>query len=268
MNRPAWTREPLVHFLAAGALIFGLFSLGGEEVDPESRKIAIDAEQLAQLALQFERTMSRPPTDAELDRQVERFIREEVLYREALRLGLDRGDAVVRRRMAQKMDMLASARVEAARPDEATLRQWYQDNRARFARDARYDFDQLWFEDKAAAGDALARLESGADWRQLGGAISLPRSVSQMARGEVANRFGRQFAERLDALEPGGWQGPVASGMGWHIVRLSSRELERVPPFEEVTDEVEDDWRISTIAARREEAYQVLREAYDVTVER
>lgn len=269
MTLPHWTREPLVHFLLAGTLIFGLFALRGEEVDPSSRMITVDREQLAQLALVFERTMGRAPTDAELDQQVDSFIRDEVLYREALRLGLDQGDAVVRRRMAQKMDMLASARAETARPDEKVLRDWYVQHRERFAPEASYTFDQLWFDSEAAARAAKARLDGGAPWQSLGQQISLPQSVAGMARDEVSDRFGLQFVQELDQLEAGlMWHGPVPSGLGWHLVRLSKLDPGTVPPLEEVVGAVENDWRTATIAARKEAAYQLLRDAYSVKVER
>lgn len=268
MKLPEWTREPLVHFLAAGVLIFVLFGLRGAEVDPASRTIEIDREQQAQIALMFERTMSRSPTDAELDAQIERFVRDEVLYREALRLGLDQGDAVVRRRMAQKMDILASSRAETASPGEALLRSWYQDHSERFASEARYSFDQLWFTEEAAARTAAGQLGSTNEWQSLGQSISLLGSADAMPRAEVADRFGSLFLENLEQLETGDqWHGPVASGLGWHLVRLSARELGEVPPFETVASDVEDDWRTSTVAARKEEAYQILRDAYRVKID-
>jgi len=266
---PDWTREPLVHFLVAGALVFALFALRGEEVDPSSRSIDVSKEQQAQLALQFERTMSRPPTDAELDAQIAQFVRDEILYREALRLGLDRNDAVVRRRMVQKMDMLASAQAETAPVGEATLRQWYRAHRERFARDARYDLTQLWFADRNRALAARRQLVSGQDWQQLGERISLPSRLEGASRVKLMSEFGELFVRELDRIAPSGqWQGPIASGLGWHLVRFDALERGAVPPFEEVREEVETDWRSSTMAKRKDEAFELLRSAYRVEVER
>lgn len=269
MTPPRWTREPLVHFLLAGALIYALFAWRGEEADPASRSITVDRAQQAQLVLVFERTMGRAPTDAELDAQIERFVRDEVLYREALRLGLDQGDAVVRRRMAQKMDMLASARAEAAQPSETELRDWYRRHRGKFAQDASYAFDQLWFDSEAAAQAARTLLPGAAGWQELGQPISLPPSVSAMPEAEVRDRFGIQFAQGLERLEPGErWQGPIPSGLGWHLVRLERRDAGSTPPFEDVRAAVENDWRTATIAARKDAAYRLLRDDYTVKVER
>ncbi len=269
MTLPNWAREPLVHFLVAGIVIFALLAWRGGDVDPASRTIEVDREQQAQIALVFERTMNRAPTDAELDAQIEGYVRDEVLYREALRLGLDQGDAVVRRRMAQKMDILASSQAETVEPSEETLRAHYDANPQAFASDVRYTLDQLWFEDRKGAERALTYVETADDAFQLGQRISLPPSVDAMTSKELADRFGMQFAQNLDGLEPGeNWQGPVGSGLGWHLVRLRVRDASKVPPFENVRSDVEDHWRTQTIARRKEEAFQLLRDSYKVTVKK
>ena len=268
MTLPSWAREPLVHFLVAGVVIYALLAWRGGDVDPASRSIEVDREQQAQIALVFERTMNRAPTDAELDAQIERYVRDEVLYREALRLGLDQNDAVVRRRMAQKMDILASSQAETVQPSEETLRTHYDANPQAFASDVRYTLDQLWFEDRKSAERALTQVETAADALTLGQKISLPPSVDAMSSKELADRFGLQFLQNLDSLEPdANWQGPIGSGLGWHLVRLKVRDASEVPPFEEIQADVEDHWRTQTIAQRKEEAFQLLRDSYEVTVE-
>lgn len=268
MTLPGWTREPLVHFLVAGALIFGLFALQGEEIDPASRSIDIDRETQAQIALGFERLMSRPPTDAELDAQIERYVREEVLYREALRLGLDANDAIVRRRLAQKMDLLAGARAETEQPTQETLQQWLAENPERFATDARYSLDQLWFAEEASASDAKGRLNGARDWQSLGERISLPPSLENQPRRELLDQFGARFVATVDEIDVSDeWQGPFPSGLGWHLVRLRKREAGAVPPLDEIRNKVEDDWRSTTIDQRREDAYQLLRDAYTVSID-
>lgn len=265
MSLPRWTREPMVHFLAAGATLFALFAWQGEPADPASRTIDVSREDRARLALQYERTMQRPPTDAELDVLTEQFVREEVLYREALRLGLDRDDAVVRKRMANKMDFLAQSMAETAEPSDAQLEQWRTDHLERFAADARISFDQRFFASRAAAEAALRRLRAGED--VSGDAISLPATVDGIERPRAVERFGEEFVGELDAIAPGsGWHGPIASGFGWHAVRLVSRERGETPPLAAIRDQVENDWRAATMAKRRDEAYRLLRDAYDVSI--
>lgn len=267
MTLPRWTREPMVHFLTAGAVLFALFAWQGEPADPASRTIDVSLEDRARLALQYERTMKRPPTDGELDTLTEQYVREEVLYREALRLGLDRDDAVVRKRMANKMDFLAQSMAETVEPSDEVLAKWLTDHPERFAREVRYGFDQRFFADRAAAQAALGRLRAGGAME--GEAISLPPSVEGASRSRAAERFGEAFVGALDAMEPGAdWSGPVASGFGWHVVRLRTREAGEVPPLADIREQVENDWRAETIARRRDEAYALLRDAYTVTIAR
>lgn len=257
-----WLRDPLAHFLIAGAAIWGALSLTSSEVDPEARTISLSREQRAGLALAFERTMGRAPTDAELDARIGQWVREEVLYREALRLGLDEADPVVKRRLATKMDELASAQAELAQPSEKELRAWYRGNASDYESGGLFEFEQAYFPTHAAA------LVARGDDRPRGEPISLPRDVSGMSDKEVGRLFGSDFAEGLSRLQASPeWQGPVQSGYGWHLVRVSRREDANVPPFENVREKVERDWRSRTIAARRAKAYEVLRDAYSVVVE-
>jgi len=263
MTLPGWTREPLVHFLAAGAAIWFVLSWQGEPVDPASRTITVSKEDRARLALQWERTLQRAPTDAELDALTEQFIREEVLYREALRLGLDQDDAVLRKRLANKMDYLAASMAETASASDATLQQWLDTHPERFAPDVRYSFDQRWFAEQEAARRALPSPDP------RGEPISLPPAMERVSGRELEERFGEAFRAALDKAPVGQtWQGPVASGFGWHLVRLRARETGGVPPLAEIRDRVEADWRTETSAARKDEAYRLLRDSYRITVAR
>jgi hypothetical protein len=262
MKLPAWSREPLVHFLAAGAAIFLFLAWQGEEADPASRTIAVTREDRARLALQWERSTGRIPTDAELDALTERHVREEVLYREALRLGLDRDDAVLRKRLANKMDYLAESMAETSPVSDATLAAWLAEHPERFAPEVRYGFEQRWF---AEEPDARAALASGA----AGDAIALPPALADAPRREVEERFGREFRARLDDLAVGNaWQGPVPSGFGWHLVRLTAREVGKTPSLAEFRDAVETDWRAETKARRKDDAYRLLLASYEVDVAR
>ncbi|MEP0189034.1 MAG: peptidylprolyl isomerase [Erythrobacter sp.] len=268
MNWPAWAREPIVHFLIAGFALFVALTWNSSGIDPSSRVISIGGAEKAQIALQFERTMGRAPTDAELDVSIERFVREEVLYREALRLGLDKDDTVVRRRLVTKMDLSASAAAEAAEPDDATLKAFYDANKARYAAAGKVSFDQLYFADQAQAQYALSSLGKQPDWQGAGQAISLPATLKTVSQREVATRFGEGFADALWALKAGNeWQGPVLSGFGWHLVRLRGREAGDAPAFEQARKQVENDWRSEQISTRKARAYAILREEYRVEIE-
>lgn len=259
-------RDPLVHFLIGGALFWMLFAWRGEDADPASRRIVVGEERRAGLAEGFAQIMGRAPTARELAGLVETDIREEVLYREALRLGLDRDDPVIRRRLAKKMGDLAAAEAEAVQPTDAELRRWLAAYPERFATGAAVSFEQRSFATERAAQKGLARLRGGG--AVSGEARDVPTTVTNMPLREVRELFGAQFSEALSGLEAGGgWAGPVPSGLGWHALRLTARDTGTVPPLEAIRDAVSDDWRGSTMQARREAAFAILRAQYRVTVE-
>ncbi len=254
-------RDPLAHFLLAGAAIWGALALIGDPVDPASRTIELSRERQAGIALGFERMMGRPPTDAEMDAAIARWVREEVLYREAMRLGVDQGDAVVRRRLATKMDELAGAEAEVATVPETTLGSWLHAHRERFSEGGRYTFSQEFYPDEEALHEAL-----DGEGPAGGHATVLPPRMIGANYDQIAAVFGSDFAGTIGKrTQVGSLQ--IESGYGFHVVDLERIEEGRTPPLAEIRERVEADWRSSTIAARRERAYEVLREAYTVEVE-
>ena len=264
MNLFAWTREPLVHFVALGFVLYVALTWGGSPPDPASRVINVGAAEKEKIAESWTLTMGRSPTDAELDVAVTSFVREEVLYREALRLGLDESDAIVRRRLVSKMDLSASLAAETAEPTDAALRAFLDANADRYtdreAINAKVSFEQAFFASEAQARAALA---AGGG---TGQPTSLPPSLSDTAMRDVEARFGKQFASELSALEPGeNWQGPLASGFGWHTVRLTARDAQP-PDFESLRTTLANDWRTEQIAARKQRAYDVLASAYRINI--
>ena len=254
-------RDPLVHFLIAGAALFSLLSWAGEDADPSSRSIAVTPEVQAGLALRFEAVMRRAPTDAELDGLIQNWVREEVLYREALRLGLDGDDAVVRKRLASKMDQLASAQAEIEAPSDLVLAEWRRSHPERFAEGTSFTFRQAYF----AKEDAMQAALEGAE-PISGQATALPGRMVGADMRAITERFGSAFADRIAGLGLGG-PAQVESGLGFHLVTIEAIEEGRLPPLEDIRERVESDWRSSTIAARRKAAFDVLREAYTVEIE-
>ncbi|MEM1053193.1 MAG: peptidylprolyl isomerase [Pseudomonadota bacterium] len=265
MDLPNWTREPLVHFVLMGAVLYVALTWGGNPPDPSSRVISIGAAEKEKIAESWTLTMGRSPTDAELDQAIDAFVREEVLYREALRLGFDESDAIVRRRLVSKMDLSASLAAETADPSEETLRAFLEDNPELYTNEAVegavVTFDQIVFPNET---DARAALDSGV---QRGEPTSLPFAVTNSMR-DIEARFGKQFAEQLNAIDPiEKWQGPVRSGFGWHLVRLTARQVPE-PDFETMRVAIANDWRNAEIKARKERAYETLSSAYRIDIDR
>ncbi|MEM7218764.1 MAG: peptidylprolyl isomerase [Pseudomonadota bacterium] len=266
MTLPNWTREPLVHFVTLGAIVYVALTWGGTPPDPSSRVIKVGASEREKIAESFALSMGRSPTDAELDRAIDAFVREEVLYREALRLGLDVSDAIVRRRLVSKMDLSASLAAETAKPTDAILQAFLAENTERYSGEnglfSSLSFSQLLFRSETAAREALQNTAPS------GKPTSLPARMTDATVRDIEARFGEQFAQALDNLNPEtSWQGPLRSGFGWHLVILSKRETQ-VPDFERLRPVLANDWRSDQIKRRKQRAYETLAGAYRIDIDR
>lgn len=256
--------EPLVHFVLIGLAVFLIYP--GEPVTAANHPqvIQIPAPALEQARAQFQAAWRRPPTDAEVQGLVDELVREEVLSREALRLGLDQGDAVIRQRLRLKLEFIGEAAAAALVPEEAELQKWHDANRASFAPAALVTFQQVMVRD-AAEGEALREaLDGGADPATLGGDTLLPRQISDAPAQAVESLFGAGFFASVSELPPGTWTGPVASAYGLHLVRLEQVTRPEPPPLAEVRDRVVEGWRRDQAAALREAQYRSFLSRYEV----
>jgi len=269
----ALLREPLVHFLFLGAVLFLVFDLTGETDQPGERRIVVTPAQVEQLAAQFSRTWLRPPTPGELDGLVERYVRSEIYYREALAMGLGQDDPYVRNRLALKLEVLLDDLSAEAEPEDGELTRFLEANAERFAEPARLTFRQVYLnpdrhaDPVAEAQGLLERLRDGADPQGLGDVSMLIPGLDGTSPDEIARQFGEDFAEALLALEPGGWVGPIRSTFGAHLVRVSQRQPARQPALAEIHDAVLAEWRDQRRREAREQAYERLRERYEVVME-
>ena len=267
-------QQPLFQFIVLGALLFGLYyGLQGEEVGDE-RRIVVSTRQVEQLGAMFEQQWRRPPTEEELEGLIASYVREEVMYREAKALGLDRDDTVVRRRLAQKIGFLAQDLATQIEPSDAELETFFRDNPDLFREPPRVSFDHVYVSTDsrgaAAADDAeeiLQALRSGADPDQQGDRFMLQRRYIRRTPDEVARHFGRQFATEILELPRGEWVGPVASGYGLHLVYVEGLEEAFLPELADVRRTVREEY----LSQRRREVdemfYSQLRDGYDVVIE-
>jgi hypothetical protein len=261
-------REPMLHFLVAGLglfLAYGLLSERSAETTPPGGVIEVTAAVQDRLATQFASTWSRPPTEEELAGLIEAHVREEVFYREAQALGLDRDDTVIRQRLKLKMDLLGEGAAGAMEPTEAELAAWYAGNGALLAPPGLAVFEQVLLAPGDDAVEVLALLSAGGDPMEVTAGAMLPTSVEASAPA-VDGLFGRGFFDAVVALPPGEWAGPVPSGYGAHLVRLERSEAAPVPPLAEVRERAVELWRQDRAVALREAQYQELRARYDVRI--
>lgn len=257
-------REPLVHFMAAGSVLFLLMSQFGS-TDSLDRSITINEEEVERLASQWEQTWQRPPSAQQLDSLIRDYIKEEVYVRESMRLGLDADDPVIRRRLRAKMEFLATAEIQNMEPTDAALQRYYEANISRYAENPAFSFDQQFLgEDEDAAKGAMMALGQGK--RPTTQALSVPESMEGAASESISRQFGDGFANDLRDAPQGKWSGPVRSGFGWHAVRVRNVVAAGTPSLSAVQQRVSNDWRAETQAAREAAAYQALLDGYDIRI--
>lgn len=259
--------SPLVHFLALGALIFAVYAaFDDESAGPTPDAITLTLPDADRLAQQFTATWNRPPTVQELDGLMRSWALEEANVREALALGLDRGDSVIRQRLNLKMQFLAESGAAALIPEDPVLQAYLDANPERFRRPARVAFEQVIVPPGADATEILATLESGADPTTLGAASLLPPDFSMTPAPVIDRTFGAGFHTALSRLSLQSWQGPVESGYGQHLVRVTDRSDAALPPLSTIRDAVQIEWRAARAQEMRESFNRTLMERYSVTL--
>ncbi len=266
-------REPLVHFLLIGAALFILFDLTREESSDPANRILVSESQVEQLAAQFKRTWMRPPTGEELSGLIDSYVRDEIYYREALAMGLDRNDPQVRQRMRLKLEFLLEDLTAEEQPDDGVLDAYLQQNPEKFRIEPRLSFRQIFLSfDRGPELDAdaekwLVQLRTGAAAETLGDPTMLPDEQTAVPERIIARTFGDRFAKALMEIEPGSWQGPLFSGLGAHLVLVTDRVEGRLPNLAEIRADVEQEYLSQRRRELKERAYRKLRESYEVVIE-
>ncbi len=271
-----WLSEPLVHFLLLGALVFGWYAWVSADL-PGEDEIRVTRGQQEHLVTAFGKTWQRPPTQAEFVNLVDDWIREEIAYREGLRMGLDTDDTIIRRRLRQKLELLAEDVVAMVQPGDEELRQYLGENQSDYMQEPLYTLRQIYFsEDRRGpraqqdAEQSLVLLSAGdalIDPDSLGDPLPLPSRFVSERETTLAGQFGAVFTDGLRGLPEGRWQGPVRSGFGLHLVFVEDYQAGRALSLDEAREEIRRDWanrqRIDTI----DRLYERLRERYTVTVD-
>ncbi|WP_281973987.1 peptidylprolyl isomerase [Ruegeria faecimaris] len=264
-------KEPLFHFFLIGAAIFIWFQI----VAPENETvedfvtITIDENDIALLSDQFEARWKRRPSGAELQALTDATIREEVLVREARKLGLDRGDSVIRSRLSQKMDFLTEAIATSVVPEDEDLEAFLQNNSERYATPSKLAFIQVFIGEepnKAEIEGVLAALRAGDEVSDLGASTLLPAYMPLTATRVIDSVFGSGFSKGLTTLDKGQWAGPIQSGYGVHLVQVQDIEPSQIPPLSEIHDAVLRDWRRVMSEDLAQAQYEILAANYEIIV--
>jgi PPIC-type PPIASE domain len=270
-------KEPLLHFLVLGAAIFAVYHWLPTHSSSELGNIVITQGQTEHLATAFAKSWQRPPTQEELAGLVRDRVREEVYCREAMALGLDSDDSVIRRRLRQKMEFVSDDIATQSEPSDADLNAYLQAHADSFRLEPRFTFRQVYLNPEKHrenlardAAQLLAQLNQAGkkvDVSALGDSFLLEHTFESVPGSEVAKQFGEKFAEKLNELSSGQWQGPVESGYGVHLVFIEERTKGRMPELAEVRDAVQREWANARRLESNEKFYRGLLKHYTVTIE-
>ena len=264
--------EPLTHFFLAGGLVFLLYALIGPD-DTSDRQIVIDNSVIERLKSAWQLRTNREPGPEELDGLVADYLYEELFSREARALGLELNDPVIRRRLAQKMNLLAESAAQQAEPGEAELLAWYEAHPELYRTESRLGFKHIYFSHDRPGGSAaddaaalLSRLEGSGEsvGPDMGDAFMLPREFTDIGRSQLGRLFGDDFAATLFTLRTGSWQGPVPSGYGHHLVYLYGVQDAEPIPFNESRDRVLQDWQRDRTEQAETALLQELKRRYEI----
>jgi hypothetical protein len=271
--------EPLFQFLLAGLLLFVVYRLLHPDANARnsSKEIVLTQDDLRQMSVTWIAQGRPPPTPEQWRSLIEAKVREEVLFREALALGLDRDDTIVKRRMVQKMEFLAQDLSTAADPKPGELRAWFDQDPKRFAQPPRASLRLLYFSPDRRGGrarddaeKALQKLAHQPKDSATAAALSDPFMFqdyyAERSPEQIAKQLGPPFARSLFQLQPGSWQGPIKSGYGWHLIFVEALTPERVPAFEEVEPDVKADWIAEQTEEATRKAYEAMRARYQVVL--
>jgi hypothetical protein len=269
-------KEPLLHFLALAVAVFVAYGVLNRFEAGRPDEIVITNSRVDRAAAQFAVIWQRPPTSIELKNLIDDYVKEEIFVREALTLGLDKDDTIIRRRLRLKMEFMNSAETATLTPTDAELEKYLKDNPGKFEIDPAYAFEQVLLspdrhgdkiDQDAASVLQVLRTESSIDPGELGDATLLPLKLELTSKASISHTFGPAFAEALDRIAPGQWTGPVESDFGLHLVRVTEHQAGRVPALDEVRAAVEREWANDKRKALEAQRFAALLTRYRVTME-
>jgi peptidyl-prolyl cis-trans isomerase C len=265
-------REPFVHFLGLGALLFALYYWvnPAEVAENDENRIVIDQADLDHLTNMFKLQWKADPSPSDLAAIIDRHLRQEVFYREALKMNLDHNDSIIKRRLAQKMEAVANDLSTLMQPPtDEQLRAYFESRQDFFMLPKAYAFKQILFlpDEQKSIEPTLASLQQGATIpEERRNKLSVPVEWSLTSIGDLENAFGSDFSRSLNDLAIGEWSGPIKSGYGWHLIFIERKEEARVPDFDDVKEYVAREYEYRTALDTQDKVYQELLVKYDVDI--
>jgi hypothetical protein len=272
-------KSPFVYFFVLGFVVFGLHSFlnRAKQDDKDPFTVEITSADIEWIRSSWEARMKRQPMQHELQGLIDRYIRDEILYREALAMDLDDRDLVIQRRLVQKLTFVFEDLAETMEPTDEELKKYMRKNQERYSIPEMMSFTQVYFNPnkrKDAMKEAkivLARLKQAERGPEeaisFGDAIMIESSFRQKSPDEVARILGREFVDELFSIDEKGWQGPIGSTFGLHLVYISDRIASRMPEFENIRKNVQYDFMYDRKKEVIDGAYNAVKSRYTILVE-
>lgn len=263
-------KEPILLFFLIGIILFIFYAQAASFIEKRNKQVYVSKSQIELLGESFKKTWNRNPTETEFTALIDNFVMDEIFFKEAVDMGLDKTDPAVKRRLRQIMELMLDD-FATIYPTEVQLRKYLSDHPEKFRRDSRISFQHVYFtmEDKEKAVSFLIRLQKSLpiDERSTGNLLMIPNEFDDESEREIERLFGKKFTANVFELETGNWHGPVESAYGWHLVNVSNRIKGEVPDLNEIWDVVEREWSVERKKKIKEEQYKVMRVQYNVTIE-
>lgn len=274
----AFVEEPLVHFLLIGALLFMFFTVLDEQSGSQQpSQIIITEGHIEFLKASYARTRQRTPSSEELQGLIDNYVREEILYREALLLGFDKGDPIIRNRLRQKMELMSDNLAGIAVPTDGQLQQFLENNSEKFKIEPQIAFRHIFVDivqrGISAENEAerilslLSEPGNRTDLDTIGDRLMQPKSFNLTPISEFAKIFGKPFSQKLLKISPGKWAGPILSGYGLHLILLTDNVAGSLPQLDEIRRTVEWEWGAANKKELKKNIYNKLRAKYTVEFE-
>ncbi|GAB3112205.1 peptidyl-prolyl cis-trans isomerase [Aestuariicella hydrocarbonica] len=265
-------KEPLLHFLLIGAVFFVGYGYLNPDSLADGERIVVQEGRINSLIAQFRRTWNRAPSDEELQKLVDDFVLEEIYYRQAVALGIDKDDTLIRRRLRQKMEFLSVSMASDMQPEEQELQAYFVAHAHKYRSSSRYSFEQIYINpdrSSEALQQRISEVRQALSNRQpvSSDASMLASQFEQAPDFQVNNLFGRGFSEQLDGLLLNQWSEPYRSGMGMHFIKVTERIEGEVPALQDVRAEVLRDWSYDTTNEIKSKIRQGLLAEYKVVIE-
>lgn len=262
-------RIPLFRFVLFGTVLVLFDSVRPNDTEATLQRILVTRDQIAKMVTTWQQNWGTTPDNKEISALIQSYVEEEIYYREALALGLDQDDFVVRRRLRQKMEFLTENYPNAVDPTVDEVAAYYNQNIGKYSTGPRYDFEQVYFveKDDLRIANAFASLVSGESGENLGDPSSLARHMTNVDEHDISRTFGSKFSDSLQALPNGSWSGPIPSGFGQHLVRVDKVQDKQPRDFSSVRELVEADWRTDHRKIAVAESFEKMRQNYTIEIE-